>query len=113
MTTALSASKQRLRIGVDARSAIGQHARGEGKCLIQLYQEISKLRPDWQLLFFGTGPQTGGSRLQETIPSAEVHCFELPGFRWNSWKTSACLPRRHGIGLTYCTVSAVARPGWR
>lgn len=111
MTTALSASKQRLRIGVDARSAIGQHARGEGKCLIQLYQEISKLRPDWQLLFFGTEPQTGGSRLQETIPSAEVHCFELPGFRWNSWENIG-LPAaaaRHRLDVLHSFSSGAPR----
>lgn len=86
MSTAAEASKPKLRVGVDARSAIGQHARGEGKCLIQLYQEIAKLRPEWQLVFFGMGPQTGGAKLKQAIPGAEVRCFELPGFRWNSWE---------------------------
>jgi alpha-1,3-rhamnosyl/mannosyltransferase len=111
MSTAVGASRRRLRVGIDARSAIGQHARGEGKCLIQLYQEIAKLRPEWQLLFFGTGPLSGGDKLKQAIPNAEVCCFELPGFRWNSWENIGlpALAARHRLDVLHSFSSGAPR----
>lgn len=75
-----------MRVGIDARAAIGQHARGEGKCLLALYQQIAALRPQWELVFYGTGTAEGSERLRQAVPGAQIRCFDLPGFRWNSWE---------------------------
>jgi glycosyltransferase involved in cell wall biosynthesis len=44
---------RRLRVAVDARSLLRSQPRGEGKTLLRLYQEIARLRPDAEVLFFG------------------------------------------------------------
>jgi glycosyltransferase involved in cell wall biosynthesis len=75
-----------MRIGIDARSAIGQHARGEGKCLLALYQQIARLRPQWEFVFYGSGAAEGSERLRQAVPQARIRSFDIPGFRWNSWE---------------------------
>lgn len=80
-----------MRIGVDARSAIGQHPRGEGKTLLQLYAEIARQRPQWEFCFFGQADAAAcrgraGDALRAAVPQARLCGFHLPGFRWNTWE---------------------------
>lgn len=74
-----------MKIGVDARSLLCAHPRGEGKTLIQLYRGIARLRPSWEFVFFG---QSGASAAAQNLGIANVTVirFDLPGFRWGTWE---------------------------
>jgi glycosyltransferase involved in cell wall biosynthesis len=92
-------------IGIDARSALCRHPRGEGKTLLRLYQEIGNLRPDWQFVFYGT------EKFEEGLPGighASVYTFEMPGFRYNIWENLG-LPTRalwDRVTMLHCTSSS-------
>lgn len=70
------------RIAVDARSLLCAHPRGEGKSLLRLYQEIARLRPDFEFVFFGDerGSQYAGplpDRARAVIVPSLTHRVEL------------------------------------
>lgn len=78
-----------MKIGVDARSLLGDRPRGEGKALLRLYTEIALLQPNWKFVFFGVSPGAGAQLLTDRIPHAQTVYFDPPGFRWNSWENFA------------------------
>lgn len=75
-----------LKIGIDARSLLCNHPRGEGKTLLRLYQEIAKLRPTWEFVLFGDGHPNASKEIEKALPRSRVVYFRLPGFRWNTWE---------------------------
>ncbi len=72
-----------MRIGIDATSLLCPEPRGEGKTLLRLYQEIARVRPDFEFVLFG---ESGVSFAPPDLPNARVVTFNLPGFRWNTWE---------------------------
>jgi len=72
-----------VRVGIDATSLLCREPRGEGKTLLRLYQEIARLRPDFEFVLFG---ETGQAFASPELPNARVVTFNCPGFRWNTWE---------------------------
>lgn len=71
-------------IGVDASSFLSSKPRGEGKTLLRLYQEISKIKPDWKFIFYGCS-EVGTIDIEISIPNSEIKYFNYWGYRVNSW----------------------------
>lgn len=95
-----------MRVGVDARAALAATRRGEGKALLRLYGEISRLRPDWEIFFYGyPGGQPSG------IGNVQERLFDVPGFRFNLWENLA-LPayaRFDRLDVLHCAGSSAPR----
>ena len=101
-----------MRIAVDASSLLTRHPRGEGRSLLRLYEEISRIRPDWRFVFFGTQTTDSATEIHDRIPRSEIRTFEMPGFRWNLWENLG-LPLaawRSGADLLHCASSGA--PLW-
>lgn len=97
-----------MKVGVDARAALSSRPRGEGKALVRLYEEIARLRPSWDVVFYGQA-QEGHT----APPGVRHHGFDLPGFRFNSWENIG-LPlhaRLHGADVLHCAGSSAPRFG--
>lgn len=98
-------SKKSLKVGVDARSLLCREPRGEGKSLLRLYREISLLRPDMDILFFGDS--TSHSYHGELPQGVSVVSLNLPGERFSAWENiyfpvSAMF---YGCQVLHCTSS--------
>ena len=95
-----------MRVGVDARAALSSKRRGEGKALLRLYQEISRVRPEWEIIFYGYpgGVPTGIANVRE-------HVFDAPGFRFNTWENFALPIHAHldRIDVLHCAGSSAPR----
>jgi glycosyltransferase involved in cell wall biosynthesis len=99
-----------LRVGVDARSWLQKHPRGEGKTLYQLYRHIQAQHPDWQITFFGD--QRTAEASLPTLPGIAVRHMVLPGDRFDSWE-NVCLPlmaARARCDVLHCASSS--GPWW-
>src|SRR5258708_5499825 len=99
-----------MRIGIDACSLLCPEPRGEGKALLRLYQEIARLAPGFEFIFFGERC-AGFSAERLPIPNAKVVLFDCPGYRWNAWENLA-LPWqawRHGCEVLHATSSGAPR----
>lgn len=95
-----------MRIGVDARSVLAKSRRGEGKSLLRLYQEISRIRPGWEVLFYGHP-----NGLPSGIQNVHDYTFELPGYRFNAWENIG-LPLRarlDKVNVLHCAGSSAPR----
>jgi glycosyltransferase involved in cell wall biosynthesis len=93
-------------IGVDARAALSRHRRGEGKSLLRLYREISLIRPQWNILFYG---YPGGA--PSGIENVTDRTFDTPGFRFNVWENFA-LPLRarlDKVDVLHCAGTSAPR----
>lgn len=85
----MTGSPTALRVGVDARSLLRRHPRGEGKTLHQLYKHLVAQRPDWQVTFFGDEHAAdAGMDLPAGVQCASM---TLPGNRHHSWE-NLCVP---------------------
>jgi glycosyltransferase involved in cell wall biosynthesis len=96
-----------LRVAVDARSLLTSHPRGEGRSLRRLYQEISALRPQWDIRLYGEASHRG--QIQNANVAERV--LKAPGFRFNTWENVA-LPfaaRAWGAHVLHCTSSSMPR----
>lgn len=99
-----------MRIGIDATSLLCAEPRGEGKSLLRLYQEIARLRPDFNFVLFGSR-RAGQGRGVPDLPRAEVVLFDSPGHRWNLWENLA-LPWQawhHRCDILHATSSGTPR----
>lgn len=103
-----------MRIGIDATSLLCPEPRGEGKSLLRLYQEIARLRPDFNFVLFGERrvAQGAGASAVLDLPRSEIVLFDCPGHRWNLWENLA-LPWqawRHRCDVLHATSSGT--PKW-
>lgn len=80
----MSFSRNLLKLGVDARSLLCREPRGEGKSLLRLYQEIRRLRPDIEVVFFGD--KTSRDYDRELPQGISVIAINLPGERFSAWE---------------------------
>lgn len=80
----MSFSRSSLKLGVDARSLLCREPRGEGKSLLRLYQEIRRLRPDIEIVFFGD--KTTKDYQGELPQGISVIPINLPGERFSTWE---------------------------
>lgn len=98
-------------IGVDARSLLQPHPRGEGKTLLRLYQELKRIRPDWRVKLYGERPAPA-----EVPRLFDVRSRSVPGFRWNTWERFAlpAFAALDRVDLLHCSSSSappvVGRP---
>ncbi|TAK91053.1 MAG: glycosyltransferase family 1 protein [Burkholderiaceae bacterium] len=98
-----------MRIGIDASSLLCPEPRGEGKTLLRLYQEIARLRPDFEFVLFGDA--SAGKVVLPALPNARIVTFSCPGFRWNTWENVG-LPWqawRAGCDVLHATSSGAPR----
>jgi glycosyltransferase involved in cell wall biosynthesis len=97
------------RIGVDARSLLCRHPRGEGKSLLRLYTEMLRIEPKLQVIFFGDENST---RFSGNLP-AEILVVKssIPGQRWNSWENVVlpCLCLWHRCDVLHAASSGAPR----
>lgn len=97
---------RRMRVGVDARSALSKNPRGEGKSLLRLYSEISVMRPEWDVVFYGYPGAPPAD-----IENVRISEFDIPGFRFNLWENIA-LPIHallDKVDILHCAGSSAPR----
>ena len=93
-------------MGVDARSLLQKHPRGEGKTLLNLYRHVAEQQPEWKLFFFGD--EQAASASTPLPPGIAVRAMSLPGQRFDSWD-NVCLPvmaARARCDVLHCASSA-------
>ena len=101
-----------MRIGIDATSLLTKHPRGEGRSLLRLYEEIHRVRPMWQFIFFGQVVSSSAQLIASRVPNSQTILFDPPGFRWNTWENLA-LPLRawlEKVNVLHCSSSGA--PIW-
>ncbi|HEX9153978.1 MAG TPA: glycosyltransferase, partial [Nitrospira sp.] len=98
-------TRRKLKLGVDARSLLCRHPRGEGKSLLRLYQEIRRLRPDIEIIFYGDSHARNFSGdLPEGI---RVSAQDPPGNRFSTWENLyfPVAAKLAGCNVLHCTSS--------
>ncbi|MCC7145365.1 MAG: glycosyltransferase family 4 protein [Phycisphaeraceae bacterium] len=99
-----------MRIALDARTIYRPTRRGIGRSLVSLYQELSRVRPDWSFVLFHRGQGAGPA----DWPTAgmEERLIEMPGDRFDAWEKWR-LPLaawRAGADVLHCPGNSC--PGW-
>jgi glycosyltransferase involved in cell wall biosynthesis len=79
----MSQGGSQLRVALDARTLDAPQRRGIGRSLYQLYVEISRLRPQWELLLVHRG--VTGQTLITDRENVREHCVRCAGDRWDLW----------------------------
>ena len=105
----MSPGARGLRVGVDARSLLQRHPRGEGKTLLKLYTHLVAQRPHWKITFFGD--QHTPEACLALPPGVQSMHMTLPGNRYDSWE-NLCLPLmslRAGCDVLHCASSSGPR----
>lgn len=100
----------RLKIGVDARSLLCREPRGEGKSLLRLYQEMTRLRPGLQAVFYGN--EKAAQFTGELPPGCRMVRIDWPGSRINAWENLyfPAAARWAGCNVLHCSSSG--GPAW-
>lgn len=98
-----------MRIGLDARTIYTAHRRGIGKSLLRLYQTLSLVRPDWQVVAYHR-LDVPDRNLPQLFAEGFVQprMIEMPGDRFDAWHRIR-LPmaaRNDGVDLLHCPANA-------
>jgi len=91
-----------MRLALDARNIYRLNRRGTGKNLIDLYQELARLRADWEfLMFYQTDSPDDPFERFDNVRKIKI---DIPGDRFNFWQQIR-LPiaaRRAGADVLHC-----------
>jgi lipopolysaccharide export LptBFGC system permease protein LptF len=74
-----------MRVAVDARTVYSPVRRGTGKNLIDLYQRVARLRPDWEFLMLHRQAKVADDPFAAE-PNVTQKAVEIKGDRWNAWE---------------------------
>ena len=98
-----------IRIGLDARSIFMPRPRGTGRNLLDAYQRIPSMRPEWQFALYHQR-NVACEALRE-LPNVQARRIDIPGDRFDLW-FQLRLPAaawRDGVDLLHLPANAAPR----
>jgi alpha-1,3-rhamnosyl/mannosyltransferase len=105
----MSAAKDLIRIGIDARCLNCNHLRGAGKYLWEILSRLGgEPGLEWQL--FADRPDLPLHRPRNDL---DVQTFEWRGYRFHSWEQLALPRRARRLGLDLLHCPSMSLPWWQ
>jgi len=117
--------KTRLRVGLDARTIFLPRPRGTGRNLLDAYQSIPSLRPDWEFVLYyqrpaavtADRPKSPNSESSATsallsYPNVRARRVDIPGDRLDLWFQVRLPLAAWRDGLDLLHLPANAAPAW-
>jgi glycosyltransferase involved in cell wall biosynthesis len=101
-----------MRLALDARQIHRSGRRGIGKSLVELYRNLARLRPDWQIMMFHQAPAEDDPLAG--LPNVQRRRIDIPGDRWDLWQRVrlTIAVRLSGCNVVHCPANtAAAHPG--
>lgn len=103
--------KNCIKIGVDARNIYRHERRGTGKNLIDLYERIARIRPDWKIMMYHDR-RISEDPFEDISNIFKTH-IPVKGYRWHIWQ-ELMLPLmtiKDRLDLLHCP--AQLAPAWK
>ena len=99
----------RMLIGLDARTIYAEERRGIARSLLQMYSQLSVIRPNWKVIAYHREKE----EVEQLLPEgwAEPKLIDMPGDRFNAW-TKMRLPLaalQDGVDVLHCPANHCPR----
>lgn len=107
-TFTLNGRSLSLTLGLDARAVHRAARRGTGKNLIDLYQHVLCLQPDWRVIAYHRGPEAQPLNHRHYQPRL-LHCPADRIDAWRRWRLPAAAWADH-VNLLHCPANLA--PSW-
>ena len=99
-------------LALDGRTIHRCVRRGTGKNLIDLYRHVLQLRPQWQVISYHRGPDSGDHVFHDT-GAYRPRVIEMPGDRFNWWQRWRLPLAAWGDGADLLHCPANDAPRWQ